>query len=119
MYRASRCLLLACLAAAIAARAEPPEQWGRDRHVDIEEVVLDLEVDPEAGRVAGRARLEVHGLADGVDVVELDAVDFDVRGVRVDGRPVDWTEDGLTLFVPLGRSLEHGESVPYEERLDA
>ena len=106
--------LVLALAALPAVALEPITHWGRDRSVDIESILIDLAIDIEAGRVEGATSLEVRGLRDGTTEAVLDAIDFELAAVRVNGRPVEADYDGATLIVPLDPPLDRGETARLE-----
>jgi len=81
-----------------------------DRPVAVSHVCLSLEPDLAAHTLQGQSRLDLTARRDGLDKVELNAVDMTIERVSVDGKLVSGVDyDGECLRIPLGRTFERGE----------
>ena len=91
--------LLAVLVVSTVARADESPHWGPDRSVDLLDLIVDLAIDVEAGRIEGTTSLLVRGLRAETAEARFDAVDMEIAEVRVDGRPAGHRHDGEVLSV--------------------
>jgi len=81
-----------------------------DRPVAVSHVCLSFEPDLAARTLQGQSRLSLSARRDGVDKVELHAVDMTIEKVSVDGQPVAGLDyDGECLRIALGRTFARGE----------
>ncbi|MEO6710981.1 MAG: M1 family metallopeptidase, partial [Planctomycetota bacterium] len=109
------------LCLALAAGCSSTGSWGstvpaershevRESLFDVEHYALEIELDPAARRIAGRARIRVGPRSRPVKEIELDFVDLDVRSVEGErGEPLEFIhEDGL-LTIQLARGLRLGD----------
>ncbi len=108
-------MLIACMLVCSMADAfgEPATRFAKDRDVDSLHIKLNLNVDLEKKFVQGSAIIDVAALRD-VSTVTLDAIDLGVTKVTVtrldhSAYPVEFSNDGETLTVPLGATLHPGE----------
>ncbi len=86
----------------------------RDRPFAIDHLALDVTLDVPARRIDAEAVLDVRRIDPAAVELELDAVGFDVRDVRIDAAPVAWRYDGRTLTLPIDPRLERARvSVRY------
>lgn len=102
---------ISCFAA--ATFGEPATRFPRDRKVDALHIKLDLNVDLEKKFVDATASIEVAAMRD-VSSITLDAIDLGVSKVTVTRPdhgtyPVDFSNDGEHITVPLGPALRPGE----------
>jgi aminopeptidase N len=87
-----------------------PRRFARDRAVDLEHVVLDLDVDFESKSLSGTVTHRLRALRPGVRRVRLDAVEMEVSEVTLDGRPIDFRHDGRQLTIRTERPLKEGRT---------
>ncbi len=81
-----------------------------DRPVAVSHVCLSFEPDLAARTLQGQSRLSLTARRDGLDKVELNAVDMTIERASVDGKPVSGVDyDGERLRIALGRTFERGE----------
>ena len=82
--------------------AEPGVEphYGPDRGFQLAHVKLELDVDPNAQRLRGRATLDIQPLASGLGPVVLDLEDVTVSSVvREDGRALEFRQSTDELLV--------------------
>ncbi len=75
------------------------EKYPRSRGYHLKHVKFEGDLDYSTKSLKGRATLSIVVLDGGGGVVELDAVDFKIEGVSLNGRPAEYTYDGRKLFV--------------------
>lgn len=76
----------------------------RERVWDLLHTSLDLSFDWEREAVIGRASLTLTPVFYPQETLRLDAVDFDIHAVRIDGQPTtSYTNDGEQILINLGR----------------
>jgi aminopeptidase N len=81
-----------------------------DRPVAVSHVRLNFEPDLAARTLLGQSCLTLTARQDGVDKVELNAVDMTIERVSVDGKSVSGVDyDGECLRIALGRTFARGE----------
>ena len=81
-----------------------------DRPVAVTHVRLSLEPDLVTRTLQGQSCLSLTARRDGVDKVELNAVDMTIDRVTVDGKPVSGVDyDRECLRIMLGRAFGRGE----------
>ena len=114
--RGTRAALVLCplsfvlLFAACASDGGTIEAPGPQPGVDVQRYAVDLDLDPEALAVSGRAALDVaHPAELATLALGLDRA-LDVAAVRVDGEPAPPARDGDALSVPLAASGADGRS---------
>ena len=100
----TRFLLSLSLLAPLSAFADElsPDKRGHivpDRVFDIERLVLDLDLDPEAERISGSATYTIQRLGTGEFV--LDQVDLDITSVQVNGADTGWWTQGDHLYIEV------------------
>jgi len=85
-------------------------QYTRDRNFDLVHTRVEIEVDLEAGRVEGATTLTFDGIADGKDVLLLDAIDMVISKVTSpDGKALRFDYDGNVLEIKLASKLKRRE----------
>lgn len=115
MSRYTQALFLLGSVASLAALAGPfnreaggvpvalqPDARGRsapDRNFDIEKLNLDLDLDPAKQAISGVATFMVSRLGEGP--LSLDAVELDIRDVRLNGASTPWRIEGDTLVISV------------------
>src|SRR3990172_8280337 len=93
--------------------------YARDRAVDVRHITLEIRIDPQAKRIEGACSTTFVPINDGLRQVEFDAVEMEVRDVRLEGRRarLNYTYDGARLRIDLGSVRKAGEElttvVPY------
>jgi aminopeptidase N len=81
-----------------------------DRPVAVSHVRLSFEPDLTARTLQGQSCLSLTARQDGVDEVELNAVDMTIERVSVDGKLLSGVDyDGKCLRIALGRTFKRGE----------
>lgn len=83
--------------------------WPRDLEVEVRHTKLEVRLDLERKRVAGRVAHRVRAFNDGTASVAFDAVDMDVTRTLVDGEEARFDYDGQELRVRLARPLARDE----------
>ncbi|CAN5242734.1 M1 family aminopeptidase [soil metagenome] len=99
--------------AASPAAVVEPLRTASDRPVDIQSIRLDLKVDVKNKTIDGRASLAFRCVRP-TRTLSLDAVDFDVKHVKVQAGgstidPARFTVDGKKLVVDLGSRFQAGQ----------
>ena len=97
-----------------SAHAAAPDARGEsapDRNFDVQHLALDLEIEPEPGRVSGTATLTVRQLWPGP--LRLDQVRLDIEAVHFDSQPVPWRLEGDHLVVDLPDDASGDVAVRY------
>jgi aminopeptidase N len=104
----ARCGAAAChIEGGGAAGARPfafpnsPRNFERDRPFQVEHLALDLALDVAKKSVFGTATLHLRRIDPAADEVQLDAIAFDLRSVKLDGAAADYRYDGRVLAVPV------------------
>jgi aminopeptidase N len=80
-------------------------KFERPRPFRIDHLALDLALDIAQRRVVGAATLDVSRIDPAASELPLDAVGFDIRSVKVNGRTASFTYDGKMLTVRVGESV--------------
>ena len=111
-----------CAGSVGTARGAPlvPDQRGEvvpDRAFDLQKLVLDVELQPEARTVVGRAVYHLSRLGPGPLV--LDQVDLAIQDVRAGDQPVQWWVRGDSLVVALPEGPPGVRPPPVEVRWTA
>ena len=81
--------------------------YARDRVVDVRHIKLEISIDPKAKRIEGAVHTTFAPINDGVSHVEFDAVEMEIRGVRLgaakNARALPYTYEGGKLRIELAR----------------
>jgi aminopeptidase N len=87
--------------------------YARDRVVDVRHIKLEIEIDPERRRIEGAASTTFVPINDGLTHVEFDAVEMEIRDVRIEGRRAraSYTYEGGRLRIELGARRKAGEQI--------
>ncbi|MCC6572871.1 MAG: HEAT repeat domain-containing protein [Planctomycetes bacterium] len=80
-------------------REGTPPMWCRDRLVDVQHILIEIEPNFETKSLSGFATLTVSAINEGTEFVELDAAEMKIAGVKVRGKPVHFHHDGQKLCV--------------------
>ena len=93
-------------------------RYERSRPFDISHLALDLRLDLPAKRVSGTATLSITRVAARTDVLELDAIGFDISAIRIDegegAAAAIFDYDGDTLRIHVAPGVRHATvSVDY------
>jgi aminopeptidase N len=89
--------------------------WPRDRAFHLRHLKLEIVLDVENRGLEGTATHRFAAINDGLDVVELDAVELQIRAVKsADGTPLDHSCEGGKLRISLPSSLKAGEEYSVE-----
>src|SRR5579872_2652647 len=89
-------------------------QYGPDRRVDVLHVDLDLRPDLEACRLEGVSTTRVQAIVEGVEAMELDAVDLEIASVRDStGNALAFSLRGEKLRIRFARVLALGETYEF------
>ncbi len=86
-------------------------RYAPDRVVDVEHYRLELALDVDHRRIEGSCAITVAPIADRARILELDAVELDVREVRDGERKLDFSHDGRRLRIDLGRPLSERATI--------
>jgi aminopeptidase N len=86
--------------------------YARDRVVDVRHIKLEISIDPQAKRIEGAAHTTFVAINDGVTHVEFDAVEMEVRAVRLgSGGALPFSYDGGKLRIELGAARTAGDEL--------
>ncbi len=85
--------------------------YARDRVVDVRHIRLEISIQPEAKRIEGTAHTTFTPINDGVTHVEFDAVEMEIRTVRLGGDDLAYTYEDGKLRIDLGRPRNAGEEL--------
>lgn len=85
------------------AHVEP--QWARDRAAAIRHIRLEVALDFERKSIAGTATHRIAAIADGLDHIEFDAAEMEIRAVRAGGEPCRFETGGGKLEIMLPRAI--------------
>lgn len=94
---------------------QPPFRPSRDRVWDLLHTALDISFDWKKEAVIGKATLTLTPVFYEQSTVQLDAVQFDVETVSVNGRPTnDYYYDGRVMSIRLARTYRKDEELQVE-----
>src|SRR5262249_30699416 len=99
-------------AEAAAAGARPfafsstARQFERDRPFLVQHIAVDLTLEVADKSVSGTATLDFERVDPTADAVQIDAVGFAIRDVKVDGKNAKYSYDGRVITVPLGSDVK-------------
>ncbi len=114
-------LLAGCSATGSWSGVVPPELSHpvREAPFDVEHYSLEIDLDPVAQRISGRARVRLGARAKALNEIQLDFVDLKVRAVEGEhGEPLKFThEDGL-LAIQLAHGLRPGDFTEFSVLYD-
>ncbi|MEX1254395.1 MAG: M1 family aminopeptidase [Dehalococcoidia bacterium] len=86
--------------------------YARDRVVDVRHIKLEIDIDPEAKRIAGTAHHTFAPINDGLTHLEFDAVEMEISGVRLEGgEQLPFSLDGGRLRIDLGGPRNAGQEL--------
>ncbi len=85
--------------------------YARDRAVDIRHVKLELNVNPEKKTLEGTVRIELTPIVDNVTRLQFDAIELDVKDVKLNGTQVNFENTGRNIVVDLDKALKTSEQV--------
>jgi aminopeptidase N len=91
------------------AHVEP--QYPRDRAVDIRHIKLEVALDFTAKSISGTATHRIAAIYSGVDRIELDAAEMEIKSVAAAGSPVAFETDAAKLRITLARPLSEGDEL--------
>lgn len=104
----------------VFAEESAPEHQPRDREFHVKHIKLGIELDVPNRRVAGTSTVTLAPINDGLKRVELDAVDLTIRGVRGEGKALEFDHREGKLAVRLPKAYKSGQefslAVRYEGR---
>lgn len=107
--------LAAVLAAAITAPVDAPPTIGDpliptlgNAGIDVQHVTLKLDLDADAGTLAGVATLRTRAVVDQLASFSLDAYGLDVQDVQIDGVAVPFVAKEHKLVIELPAPLVYG-----------
>lgn len=80
----------------------------------IKHIKVDLRVHIYQKMVEGLATLTVESIRDKLKIIELDAVDMNIKSVRANGKELSYYYDGKTIQIELENELIKGSSVNIE-----
>jgi aminopeptidase N len=87
--------------------------YARDRVVDVRHIKLEIAIDPQRRRIEGTCSTTFVPINDGVTHVDFDAVELEVRDVRLDGSKgkAAYSYEGGRLRIELGARRKAGEEI--------
>ena len=98
-------------AKAFALPGDEP-QWPRDRVCSLRHTKLEIDLDVDNRRISGVASHTLSPINDGLESLELDAVELEVIEVRLEGGvALGFTASGGKLNIDLGRAFKAGEEL--------
>ncbi len=93
----------------VFAEESAPEHQPRDREFHVKHLRLEIELDVPGRRVAGTSTVTLSPINDGLRRLELDAVDLTIKGVRGEGKALDFTHRDGKLAVRLSKRYKAGQ----------
>ncbi len=108
-------LAMLCLAA-LPGRADEP--YARSRDYDLRNVRTHLWFDTAARSIRGEVSENISLLRDGIEQVQFDSVDLDIRSVTLDGKDAKFTTASGKLVVPLAHPGKIGDTHEIAIRYD-
>ncbi len=87
--------------------------YGPDRPVRVRHIALDLRPDLSLRRIDATATLTVEAIADGIESIELDAVDLEIRAVSAGKLTLAYTSRARTLDIHFVNRLRAGEKTKF------
>jgi aminopeptidase N len=88
--------------------------YERDRPFAITHLALDISLEIAAKGFRAEAALDVRRIDPSAEELALDAIGFELRDVRVDGKTIVWRYDGRVLHVPIALGREQARvSISY------
>ncbi len=107
--------LAGVLAEAITAPVDAPPTIGDpliptlgNAGIDVQHVTLKLDLDTDAGTIAGVATLHIRAVYDQLASFNLDAYDLDVQDVQIGGASVPFVAKEHKLVIELPAPLDYG-----------
>ncbi len=85
--------------------------YARDRNVDIRHVKLELNVNPEKKVLEGTVSIDLTPIVDNVTRLQFDAVELDVKDVKLNGRQVSFENTGRNIVIDLDKALKTSQQV--------
>lgn len=85
--------------------------YNPDRPGQVEHIFLDLALDIAEQICAGTCTIKLMPVRPGIDRLSLDAVNLNIRSVKVDDAPQQFDYDGEQLQVKLGTPTEVGKQI--------
>ena len=84
-------------------------QYARDRTFHLHHVRLEIEIDVENKRIVGSSSLTVSPVVEGLQTIELDAIELTILGARLDsGEPLPFEVGDKTVRVRLPEPMAQG-----------
>ncbi len=111
-----------CAASSISSKYKPfalpssTVHYARDRNVDIQHVRLELNVDPEKRLLEGTVRIDLTPIVDNVTRLQLDAIELDVKDVKLNGKQVNFESTGRNIVIDLDKALKTSEQATISVR---
>lgn len=86
------------------------KHFGRDRTYDVQHIKLELAFDPPKKMVYGTATLSISPINDGLQQMDLDAVDLKIKSVRLnDDKTLHYSSGAEKLRIDLDRPYNENE----------
>jgi aminopeptidase N len=85
--------------------------YARDRNVDIRHVKLELNVDPVKKLLEGTVRIDLRPIVDNVTRLQFDAIELDIKDVKLNGKQVNFENTGRSIVIDLDKALKTSEQV--------
>lgn len=88
--------------------------YNPDRPGKVEHIFLDLKIDFDDEIVTGLSKISLNPLRNGIETLELNAIEMEIKGVKVDGEEIKFEYDGNKIFLYLNNSTEIGKRLLIE-----
>lgn len=85
--------------------------YNPDRPGQVEHIFLDLSLDIDHKRYQGTCSITLTPISNGLDLLNLDAVNLDIKAVQVDGEAQKFDYDGQQLSIQLESPTQVGKRI--------
>lgn len=100
----------------ISCRPHDVNGRAREKTVSLKDLTLYIHLHEKESKVAGRAVYKYTYLRPEIDTLFLDAIQFQVKSLKINNNPVDFKTDsaGITIILPKNKSKENTLDIEYE-----
>jgi len=104
-------IFLFFLAGALLADDKVPYQRTRDRQVDVHHIKIDITVNLKTESVSGHVIHTLSPLHSSLSVIDLDAEDMVIGRVRMNGKDIQFIQDGEFVHLDLDKAIGWQDTV--------
>ena len=104
-------IFLFFLAGSLLADDKVPYQRTRDRQVDVHHIKIDITVNLKTESVAGHVIHTLSPLHSSLSVIDLDAEDMIIGRVRMNGKDIQFIQDGEFVHLELDKAIGWQDTV--------